>query len=217
MTPNSVAGLTVKRVPLDSVIRDPQNVRLHDEDNLAVVESSLKEWGQVEPLVVAADTKRIIGGNGRHEVMERLGWTEVDIVEIDLKDANAARALALVLNRSAEKAEWDYPELGVIMRELQAADYDLKDLGWDSNEAATLLAADWTPRDPQAGALNDETTAFPYRVTPEQREVIDKAIAYVRAENGDDLSEGRCLELIAADFISGAVEAEPAHEGPDAP
>ena len=45
----------------------------------------------------------------------------------------------------------------------------------------------------------------PVRVTKEQRQTIDQAVHTLRQQEGDlNISEGRALELIAADFIAGA-------------
>ena len=47
------------------------------------------------------------------------------------------------------------------------------------------------------------------RVTKEQRYIFDAACHRLRvAENEMTISEGRCLELIAADFLAGAKDGE---------
>ncbi len=70
----TLSGLTIQRVPLDSLHLDPANARAHDTRNLAAIEASLARFGQAEPLVVQAGTRRVIGGNGRLVAMGKLGW-----------------------------------------------------------------------------------------------------------------------------------------------
>src|SRR5262249_22606870 len=77
-----------------------------DARNLAAIGDSLRTFGQVEPLVVQKSTGRVIGGNGRLEVLRKNGAAECDIVEVDVNDTQAA-ALGIALNRTAELAEWD--------------------------------------------------------------------------------------------------------------
>ncbi|MCC7169271.1 MAG: hypothetical protein IT459_02385, partial [Planctomycetes bacterium] len=57
--------LTIQRVPIDSLHLDPANARAHGDKNLDAIKGSLARFGQAEPLVVQAGTRRIVGGNGR--------------------------------------------------------------------------------------------------------------------------------------------------------
>src|SRR5262245_21001076 len=77
-------GLCVRRVPIDALVPDPANPRLHGEVNLDAIASSLRRFGQAEPLVVQKGTLRVIAGHGRLAAMKSLGWTDVDVVELDV-------------------------------------------------------------------------------------------------------------------------------------
>lgn len=56
----------------------------------------------------------------------------------------------------------------------------------------------------KSGESDHPHSAFSIQVTQEQREVIDIAIEKVRQMNEDEeINEGRCVELICADFLSG--------------
>ncbi len=106
--------LTIRRVALSALHADPANARSHDDRNLAAIAASLKQFGQAEPLVVQRSTGKVIGGNGRMTAMKALGWTECDVVELDLDDTQAT-ALGIALNRTGELAEWDLPALTKIL------------------------------------------------------------------------------------------------------
>jgi hypothetical protein len=54
--------------------------------------------------------------------------------------------------------------------------------------------------------------AKPVVVTEEHRQTIDRAVEVIRSSEGDELSEGRCLELACADFLAGVVEHQAAEE-----
>lgn len=92
-----LASIT-RRVALDSLHPDPANARKHDERNIAAISASLRQFGQVEPLVVQASTGKVIGGNGRLEAMRKDGATHADVVELDIDDTQAT-ALGIALNR----------------------------------------------------------------------------------------------------------------------
>jgi ParB-like chromosome segregation protein Spo0J len=115
----------VRAVALDSLHEDPANARRHGATNVDAIRASLRQFGQVEPLVVQKGSGRVIGGNGRLAVMRSLGWSECRVVEVDCDDMTAV-SLAIVLNRTAELAEWDRDALSAILREVEAGDEDVQ-------------------------------------------------------------------------------------------
>jgi DNA modification methylase len=129
--------LQIKRVPLDALHVDPANARAHGERNLEAIVSSLQRFGQAEPLVVHGPTGRVIGGNGRLVAMRKLGWTECDVVELEV-DPIEATALGIALNRTAELAEWDNQALARLLDQLRAEDA-LGGVGFEQDEVDALL------------------------------------------------------------------------------
>jgi DNA modification methylase len=153
--------LTIRRVALDALHPDPANARLHNEANMAAIKASLARFGQVEPLVVSAATQQIVGGHGRLAAMRSLGWTECDVVEIDLNSIDST-ALAIALNRSAELATWDEETLSKLLASLRD-EGALDGVGFSDNELNELLAQfdtatndvnDVAPEDPPADPVS---------------------------------------------------------------
>ncbi len=132
------AGLEIRRVSLASLHNDPANARAHDDANLEAIRASLERFGQAEPLVVQAASGRVIGGNGRLVAMKRLGWTECDVVELEVDNLQAT-ALGIALNRTAELAEWDQPALAQLLVELRAEEA-LAGVGYEEADVDALLA-----------------------------------------------------------------------------
>jgi DNA modification methylase len=130
--------LVIRRVPLSSLHQDPANARSHPERNLASIRASLARFGQAEPLVVLKGAGRVIGGNGRLVAMQSLGWTECDIVELELSPVEAA-ALGIALNRTAELAEWDPKALAAVVESLRTENA-LEGIGFDAREIDKLIA-----------------------------------------------------------------------------
>jgi DNA modification methylase len=133
------AALSVSRVALTRIVPDPANARSHNAANLDAIEASLRRFGQAEPLVVQAGTLRLIAGHGRLEAMKRLGWTEADVVELEVETTDAA-ALGIALNRTAELAGWDEAALARILAALREEDA-LCGTGYSDAEVTALLAA----------------------------------------------------------------------------
>jgi len=132
-------GLFIERVPLDSLVLDPANARLHGGTNLDAIQASLRRFGQAEPLVVRREDRLVIAGNGRLAAMKALGWTGCDVVLLDVGQLDAT-ALAIALNRTAELASWDDAVLGKLLTHLQA-EGALAGTGFTDDEVATLLRA----------------------------------------------------------------------------
>jgi DNA modification methylase len=131
------SGLRVLRVPLASLVPDPANARTHPQGNVDAIVASLRRFGQAEPLVVQAETRRVIAGHGRLAGMQVLGWTECDVVELDVGSTDAT-ALGIALNRTAELAEWDDGALSKILEQLRAEDC-LDGVGYSPADLDALL------------------------------------------------------------------------------
>lgn len=192
-------------VPISVPKPDPKNPRVHDNRNIAVIRTSLKRYGQVEPILLDADTDVIVSGHGRLQCMKELGISHVLVVRKKFKSEKEREQLRDVMNRSAELAEWDYQLLGNAIRGYQG-DENMGNLGWEQYELGPILAADWKPPPLQDLKGKDDGSQMgqPIVVTKEQREVITRAIAKVREKESDpNISDGRALELICADYIAG--------------
>lgn len=120
-------------VPIDSIFEDKKNTRKHGKKNLDVIKSSYKDNNQIDPLTIQKSTRMIIGGNGRHAVMKQLGFTEVNVIELDCSDAEA-KAISIVLNRSGDLAEWHDTLLQETLEELKNLKFDLSNLGFEKKD-----------------------------------------------------------------------------------
>lgn len=140
-------NVNVQTRPLTDLYQDPANARQHPERNLKAIKASLREYGQVEPLIVRENGK-VIGGNARLECMENLDWTEAQVVEFNGTEAEATK-LALTLNRTADTATWDKETLGQELDALVKEDIQVDPL-WDEDELDELLGpGDAEPGNPE--------------------------------------------------------------------
>jgi hypothetical protein len=114
-------------VPLDNLYEDAANARLHPDNNLAAIKASLREFGQVERLLVQKSSGKLIGGNGRLKAMRELGWMQAEIREFDCDNATAI-ALSIALNRSAELAQWDDAALAKLLADVSVGDPELEEM-----------------------------------------------------------------------------------------
>jgi ParB-like chromosome segregation protein Spo0J len=134
--------LNLTTVALADLRPDPANPRTHDARNLAAIAASLREHGQVEPLLVQRATMMVIGGNGRAEAMRSLGWKHARVALLDVSDVEA-RKLSIALNRTGELAGWDEAVLARHLSDLSELDgaFDVSNLGFSGAEMDALVAA----------------------------------------------------------------------------
>lgn len=133
--------MNIVQTPISKLTLDPNNARKHSEKNLRAIAASLEKFGQRKPIVVHRGV--VIAGNGTVEAAKSLGWTDISIAAVpDEWDADTAKAYALADNRSAELAEWDESELAKQLLELQDADWDITELGFDVPALADIEPVD---------------------------------------------------------------------------
>lgn len=171
--------MRVETVQIADLVGDAENARTHDAGNLAAIQASLDAHGQVEPLVVQRGGW-VIAGNGRLAAMRALGWTEAQVVLLDVSDQEA-RALSIRLNRSGELAGWDLPLLAEQLQQLEQAEAaTLPELGWDAKQWDELLSGLGSP-DAAVPGLDDQGVAPPsgsYALVVEFRSEAELQAAY---------------------------------------
>lgn len=127
-------------VPIGCLLADPANARLHPDDNMETIRSSLTAYGQRVPL--SANIRHgqpvVIAGNGRLEASRQLGRQYVAVAFED-DDAVTASGYALVDNRSAEQARWNVARLGPVLEALKAEGVKPEQVGFDPAALKDIL------------------------------------------------------------------------------
>lgn len=143
--------------PIDKVKPYPGNPRSITDRGVDKVVASIKEFGFNQPIVV--DKKGvIIVGHTRHRAANKMGLTEVPVLQVNLP-AEKARAYRLADNRTHEEADWIDDLLRIEFDALKGLDLDLTALtGFESGEIDRVLRGDMSsyapvtipepPRDP---------------------------------------------------------------------
>lgn len=99
---------------------------------------SIKEFGYVEPIIYNKRNNTVVGGHQRLKVLKDLGYTDIDVVEVDLNE-NDEKALNIALNKVS--GDWDNEKLVEILKDLEDEEYDIDLTGFDSDEINSLLAS----------------------------------------------------------------------------
>lgn len=127
-----------KVVGIDGLIPYALNSRTHSDAQVAQIAASIKEFGFLNPIIIDGENG-IIAGHGRVLAAQKLGMSELPVVEADhLTDAQR-KAYVIADNRLALNAGWDNQVLTTELAALQELDFDLDLLGFDDKELAELL------------------------------------------------------------------------------
>src|SRR6185295_3504747 len=109
--------------------------------NDAVVDrmvASIQEFGFKLPVLAKSDGA-VIDGHLRLKAAQRLGIEEVPVILCDDWTDAQVKAFRLLVNRSANWAEWDEELLKLELQDLKAFDFNLELTGFDSNELEKLM------------------------------------------------------------------------------
>ena len=133
----SAPPLQIEHVQIVTLNVDAANVRHHGARNIDAIKASLKKFGQQKPIVVDA-SGTVIAGNGTLAAAFDMGWEDIAIVRTALTDPSDLAAYAIADNRTGELASWS-DELGPMLAQLAADDYDLGAIGFSDDELAGLM------------------------------------------------------------------------------
>jgi len=181
--------MQVQHIPTDKLKPWSRNPRLNDNAVDAVV-NSIREFGFNSPILCDPQFE-IIAGHTRWKAALKLGMTSVPVIILKLTEAQK-RAFAIADNKTAEIANWDFPELAKLLEELTGSDVNMGAIGFDDGELEAILAQqqdiDWTAFDVQL--QDDVESASGYarldvKVPAIRKQAILDAIAAIAQQQRD--------------------------------
>ncbi len=137
-----MAQLTLTMVHIDEIAAHPKNARKHPAKQLKQLENSIKAFGNNTPIIID-ESRKILCGHARFEVLQRLGNTEIPTISIGHLSEAQKRAFMIADNKIAENAVWDEELLITELNYLAQLDVDVEvDLtGFSMGEIDILLGA----------------------------------------------------------------------------
>lgn len=103
--------------PVDKLIPYARNSRTHNDEQIAQIAASIKEFGFTNPILIGVDDV-IIAGHGRLLAAQRMGLKEVPVIRLPHLTETQRRALVIADNKIALNAGWDEEMLALEMKEL---------------------------------------------------------------------------------------------------
>ena len=129
--------MKVELIEIGRVVPYARNPR-RNENAIAKVAASIKEYGFRQPIVVDEEMV-IIAGHTRLQAAQSLGLKKVPVHVADGLTQAQIKAYRLADNRTHEDAEWDEELLAIELGELDGLGFELDLTGFDAVELEELL------------------------------------------------------------------------------
>src|SRR5262245_18087307 len=114
----------IEKWPVDRLIPYARNARTHDEQQVAQIAASIREWGWTNPVLVGEDGT-IIAGHGRVLAARKLRIADVPVVfDAGWTEAHK-RAYTIADNKLTLNGGWDQDMLVLELGELEILGFDL--------------------------------------------------------------------------------------------
>ena len=109
---------------MTAVLLDPDNAREHSNANILAIARSLKDFGQLKPIVVNRHNNQIEAGNGTYLAAQTLGWTHIAALKVE-HDPKAQRGFSIADNRTNDLSEFNKLRLEKLMVDVREESPDL--------------------------------------------------------------------------------------------
>ena len=126
---------------IGTLIPYARNSRTHSEEQIAQVAASIKEFGFLNPVIIAEDNT-ILAGHARVLAARKLGLDKVPCIKAESLTEAQKRAYIIADNKLSLNAGWDEKLLSVEISDLKNEAFDLSLLGFDDKELDKLLFPD---------------------------------------------------------------------------
>lgn len=186
---------TVDISELKEMKDNPRKINDFDFENL---KRSIKEFGDVQPIVVNKDYT-VIGGHARLRALKELGYKKVNIIRLDLTKEKA-KILNLLLNRVV--GEFDEILLGEFVKDIDnlslsgftEAEINAIKKGYNYDDLSEEI------KDLELGQLEIVEWTAKFK-NEKEFEPVREAIIKIKQRNGlgcfkSDYSNGRALKLL---------------------
>lgn len=192
----------LRHVPACDLRPNPKNWRTHPKAQQDALKGVLAEVGMADACLARElddGSLMLIDGHLRAETASE---ATVPVLILDVDEAEADKILA-TLDPLAAMAEKDAKQLASLLTTLKDQNDSLTPLVWPDYIIDPLLSADWTPPEPGEMLTKEQKSEQDVlRLTAEQRETVNAAVAKCRKSNEDDsLSESQCVELICQGYL----------------
>ena len=137
---------TVREVATDKLIPYANNAKVHTEDQVTKIASSIREFGFLSPVLIDKEYN-IIAGHGRVLAANKLGLKKIPCVSVEGLTEAQRKAYILADNRLGELATWDTDLVKIELEGLEDMGFDIDLTGFDLSEGFDDVGPNWFDRE----------------------------------------------------------------------
>lgn len=123
----------VQEVTLTKLVPYVNNAKIHSEEQVTMIASSIREFGFLSPVLIDRDFN-IIAGHGRVMAAKKLEMDSVPCVFVEGLTEAQRKAYILADNRLGELADWDMDLVNMELEALDDMDFDVSLTGFEMPE-----------------------------------------------------------------------------------
>lgn len=127
-----------KKLPVADLVPYARNSRTHSSQQVDKIAASIREFGFLNPIIVDG-RNGIVAGHGRVLAAQKLGLSELPVIDASHLSEAQKRAYVIADNRLALDAGWDNEMLKIELQDLEADGFDLSITGFDIGELTALF------------------------------------------------------------------------------
>jgi len=132
--------MDIKKMQISQIKKADYNPRVQlkpGDPAYEKLKSSIETFGFCEPLIFNCRTDHLVGGHQRLTALKDLGYTEVEVVVVDLP-LEQEKAFNIALNKI--QGDWDERKLALLLDELaKIPEFDVGLTGFETEEISDLL------------------------------------------------------------------------------
>lgn len=138
------SSTSIKKVKVTDLIPYANNSRLHSDEQVLQIASSIKEFGFLNPIIIDGDNG-IIAGHGRVMAAKKLGIDELPCIDASHLTPAQKKAYVIADNKIALNSEWDIDALRIEFEALREMDFDIELTGFSLDEIGELEIEEIAP------------------------------------------------------------------------
>ena len=181
----------------DQLLANPANWRIHPKRQQDALAGILEEVGFVQPVLVNRTTGHLVDGHLRVSLALRDGIASIPVIYLDLSLAEEALVLATI-DPLAGLAGTDSEQLAQLLEEVGTGSAAVQELLSELAANAGIIPGDFSALEGLPSDENQSVVQMTFTMTPEQRGIIQSAIAKAKAAGAEGESPNANGNALAA-------------------
>lgn len=189
--------LSIEYLPIDSLKPYKRNNKKHDDFDIGEIAKSIDKYGFNDPIGIYGKNI-IVEGHGRLLAAKKLGMKTVPCIRLDHMSDKERREYAIIHNKSAELAEYDFENL---FEELPNLDFS--DFNFDFELPSYTSAPDNEKKDYETKMQDFQKRMETGEQTSEEGEEYQEFVKkFERTKTSDDCYTPPIVYEAVADYVS---------------